>query len=599
MGAVILIIFGLVMLIGPVAANAANHSLGALPTTILMVCGIAVTVVASIILTITKLYKKTTASEAFVRTGMGGIKVIMDGGCLVVPVIHQVVSISLKTLRLPVGREGKDALITKDKLRADVQAEFFVRVMPDSDSIQAAARSFGGVMEYARDNGRNGLGKSPVETLVEDKLISALRTVAATKTLEELNSERDAFVKEVTGIVSPDLKHNGLTLEVATISKLDQTEKSQLRADNIFDAQGLATIAAIVQKKKTEVNTLEKEGDQARASQDVATRKAILLLDQERATAEQGQAAQIAIITAQKRQEAEQKRLETEQAIAIKGVEKDKATQVAEQQKLEAIEVATREKLSAIAEAEAKKARSVQTQAEAEAKAEKARQDVTTVTVVAEADREQQKQVIAAKGAADSQYVTKQRAADAEAYTLKANAEGRKAASEADALAITTKADADSSAAKKRAEGLQAEQMVPITVKKAEVDVEQRRVEVLQNELEAREKHGSAAQEFELAKLRVSKEAEVRIESARATATLVSKITGTVVGTHEDVANLLGALKNGMGIANNAEGFLDAAGPQTQAAAMTALSTLTGLVQGLSQRLGGTAVPPASDKPVG
>ena len=98
---------------------------------------------AGTLLVITRLYVKTKASEAFVRTGMGGMKVIQDGGALVIPVVHQIVRVSLETLRLDVGREGPDALITNDKLRADVRAEFYVRVQPDEESIRNAARSLG------------------------------------------------------------------------------------------------------------------------------------------------------------------------------------------------------------------------------------------------------------------------------------------------------------------------------------------------------------------------------------------------------------------------------------------------------------------------
>jgi flotillin len=583
------LVFAAALIVGPIAASQANHPLPGLTSAIMTVAGIGLAVVTGILIIITRLYVKTKADEALVRTGMSGMKVILSGGCIVIPVIHEIKRVPLESLRLQMSRVDKDALITADKLRADIEAQFYVRVQPKIEDIQAAARSLGDKLQDSK----------MVAELVEDKLISVLRTIAATKTLEELNSDRNTFVAEVMKIVASDLMHNGLTLESVTISRLDQTDPKSLREENIFDAQGRATIAKIVQEKKTECNKLVQEGERARIEQNVTTKKATLELERSQAEAVAKQAAQIAVVQAAQSQEAAQKKLEAEQAIALTGVAKEKATEVALRDKEQAIEVAARTKESAIAAAEADRAKAEQLRAEAQAEAEKAKQSVMTVTIVAEADREQQKQVIAAKGAADSQYVTKQRAADAEAYGLKVNAEGRKAASEADALAITTKADAESTAAKKHAEGLQAAAMVPITVKKAEVDVEQRRVEVLQNELKARQEFGATAQQFEITKLEIEKRAEVMIASAQATATLVSKITGTVVGTHEDVANLLGALKNGMGIANNAEGFLGAAGPQTQGAAMSALTTLTGLVQGLSQRLGGTTIPPTSDKPAG
>src|ERR1035438_2435539 len=129
-----------------------------------------------------------------------------------------------------------------------------------------------------------------VKKLVEDKLISALRTVGATKTLEELNSERDRFVEQVTQIVTPDLTHNGLTLEVATISKLDQTDPKNLRDDNIFDAQGKRTIAETTQLQLTARNALERAGEQQRKQKDVETRQAMLALERQQAEAEGGRA---------------------------------------------------------------------------------------------------------------------------------------------------------------------------------------------------------------------------------------------------------------------------------------------------------------------
>src|SRR5262249_20885194 len=124
----LLTLFALVLIFGPVGATLAGHPLAPLPTVIMTASGIVLAIGVGVIWMITALYMKTRASEAFVRTGMGGMRVIKDGGALVMPVVHQIVKISLRTLRLDVGREGPDALITKDKLRADIKAEFFVRV---------------------------------------------------------------------------------------------------------------------------------------------------------------------------------------------------------------------------------------------------------------------------------------------------------------------------------------------------------------------------------------------------------------------------------------------------------------------------------------
>lgn len=583
MGAIVLLfVFALVLIFGPVGAMLAGRPLTAAATTIMTASGVALAVLSGTLMIITRLYMKTRASEAFVRTGMGGMRVIKDGGSIVVPVIHQIVKISLRTLRLDVGREGPDALITKDKLRADIKAEFFVRVMPDDDSIKNAARSFGEHM----DDG------SYVGKLVEDKLISALRTVAATKTLEELNTQRDEFVKQVTDIVTPDLAHNGLTLEVATISKLDQTALQNLRDDNVFDAQGKRTIAAITQEQATARNELERAGEQARKKKDVETRQAMLALERQQAEAEAEQASQIAVIRAQKTREAQEKEIEAARAVEIANVQKAQAVQVATRQQQQAVETAERKKLEAItqadrdvevakrkqqeaiAQAERERAAAEAELAKAEAQRETERQAIKTVQVRAEAERAKSTLVIGAQADAERKFTEAQRAADGEAYRLQKEAEGKKAAADAEAEAVTKKANAEAAARKALAEGDKAIQMVPVEVAKEQVGVKQREVEVLQQELEARSQHGAAAQQFELEKLRITKEAEIRIAGAQAMATFGGKIEANVVGTPEDVAKMTQSYMRGMGVARTIDGFF----------AGTNGETLAGL-DGLGQQL--------------
>jgi flotillin len=550
MAIVLVLAFALALVFGPLAASMTQHALNPLVATLMTVSGLGLVVLSAVLLVITRLYVKTKASEAFVRTGMGGLRVIKDGGSVVVPVIHQIVKISLRTMRLDVGREGPDALITKDKLRADIKAEFFVRVMPDDDSIKSAARSFGEKMDDERYVGR----------LVEDKLISALRTIAATKTLEDLNSQRDEFVKQVTEIVTPDLAHNGLTLEVATISRLDQTALHNLRDDNVFDAQGKRTIAAITQEQATARNELERAGEQARMQKDVETRQAMLALERQQSEAEAAQQAQIAVIRAEKAREAQEKAIEANRAVEIANVLKQQAVQVAERQQQQAVETAERQKQEAIASAEQARAAAEALLARAEAQREHERQAVKTVQVKAEAERAKLTQVIGAEAEAERRYTEAQRAADAAAYRLQKEAEGKKAAADAEAEAVTKRAQAEASAKRAHAEGDKALQMVPVEVAKEQVGVKQREVEVLQQELEARAQHGAAAQAFEIEKLRITKEAEVRIAGAQAMATFGGKIEATFVGTPEDVSRMTQSYMKGMGVARTLDGFFAGGG---------------------------------------
>lgn len=587
---VLILLFAIGLIAGPVVAESLGHGLGTVTSAVMVVSGIALAIVSGVLMIVAKLYQKTRANEAFVRTGMGGMKVIKDGGALVIPVVHQLVRVPLESIRLEMERKGADGLITGDKLRADIKAEFFVRVQPNDEDVMNASRSLGDKLQNAEQ----------VRKLVEDKLVSALRNAAAKKPLEELNSNRDSFMEEVMKIVTSDLKHNGLTLESVTISKLDQADPSTLNDNNIFDAQGKRTIAEIVQTNLTRRNQLEREGERARTEQDVQTREQVLALEQKQAEAEAANKAEIAKINAEKDREAQEKQIASQRAVELAGVEKARALEVAGLEKQQAAEVAERAKQKAIteadqkvevakraaekavAEAEAERAKAVALQSAAEAEAEKERQNITTVQVTATAEREKQQKVIQAQAEAERTYVTAQRKADADAYATEKDAAARKAAADADAEATTKKAEADANAAEARARGERAIQMVPIEVKKAEVEVEQKRVDVLTQELEARAQHGEVAQQFEVAKLKIVKEAEVRIAAAGAMAELMGSVKAQVFGTPEDVSKMTGQFMRGMGMSNLVEGFLSGAGPETTAG----VEQLAGMIKGLAEKAG-------------
>src|SRR5688500_5114790 len=233
--------------------------------------GTVILILVAVLAIITRLYRKASANMAFVRTGMGGVRVIRDGGTLVIPVVHEVKSVSLETMRLNVDRRGPHALITKDNMRVDLSAEFYIKVQADADNILMAARSLGD---------RN-VQPDAVSELVQEKLVSALRTVAATKDLVELHSKRDEFASAVQEIVTHDLASNGLPLESVTISALDQTDPSQLQERNVFDAQGLRKIAEITMKAKVERNEIEQQSHRQVVARNVETRKQVLDMERD------------------------------------------------------------------------------------------------------------------------------------------------------------------------------------------------------------------------------------------------------------------------------------------------------------------------------
>ncbi|MBV1934152.1 MAG: flotillin family protein, partial [Parvibaculaceae bacterium] len=191
----------------------------------------AVIVVAlfTIGLIFSRLYKRASKEISFVRTGFGGQKVILNGGALVFPVLHEVIAVNMNTLRLLVNRADDQALITKDRMRVDVIAEFYVRVQPTMESIANAAQTLGS----------RTLRPDELKELMEGKFVDALRSVAAEMSMEELHEQRVDFVQKVQQVVSEDLLKNGLELETVSLTGLDQTGMEYFNANNAFDAEGL------------------------------------------------------------------------------------------------------------------------------------------------------------------------------------------------------------------------------------------------------------------------------------------------------------------------------------------------------------------------
>src|SRR5688572_22353302 len=142
---------------------------------VLALIGVAV-VVAIVVWLLNWLYLRSSKERAFVRTGLGGQKVVLNGGALVLPIIHEVIPVNMNTLRLEVTRGRERALITKDRMRVDVTSEFYVRVQADADAIAAAAQTLG----------QRTMQQDLLKELVEGKFVDALRTVAAEMTMEEM-----------------------------------------------------------------------------------------------------------------------------------------------------------------------------------------------------------------------------------------------------------------------------------------------------------------------------------------------------------------------------------------------------------------------------
>lgn len=195
------------------------------------------------------LFIRATKNRAYVRTGYGGEKLILNSGAIALPVLHKVIPVSLSTKRIEVWQCDEQSIITKDRIRANVKIDFYLNVNPDETSISLAAQSLG----------TRNLNITALKTLLEGKLVAAMRTVAAEFTISELQESGYEYTEKVKQLVLEHVMKNGLNLETVSLTSIDQTDIKFFNADNVFDAEGLTKLTRLIQEEKKACNEIEQQ----------------------------------------------------------------------------------------------------------------------------------------------------------------------------------------------------------------------------------------------------------------------------------------------------------------------------------------------------
>ncbi len=444
-------------------------------TDIGIIAAIILVALLTIGLIFARLYRRSSKEISFVRTGFGGQKVVMNGGALVFPVLHEIIPVNMNTLRLEVKRANEQALITKDRMRVDVQAEFYVRVQPTIESIANAAQTLG----------QRTMNPELLKELVEGKFVDALRAVAAEMAMEELHEQRVSFVQKVQAAVSEDILKNGLELESVSLTGLDQTNKDYFNPDNAFDAEGLTKLTQEIEERRKKRNDIEQEtevlirrknleAEQEKFQIDRDTEYARLDQQREIQVRQASQAAQIAQEQADREREAQEAKIMADQRVREAGIASDQIVaerkiamdqQVREREitKEQAIESAAVEKTKQIELADQGRAIAVATksreQSEADAAADEARaiaaraaEEVTTARETEIANREKAIELIEARKAAEMQAISVTVAAEAEKQAAADRSEAVRIAADAQAKKIRIEAEGDADAEKLRAD---------------------------------------------------------------------------------------------------------------------------------------------------
>jgi uncharacterized membrane protein YqiK len=335
-----------------------------------------------------RFYTLSSKERAFARTGAGSQKVVLNGGAFVIPGIHEIVIVNMKTLRLEVDKSGKESLITKDRLRVDVRVEFYVRVKADAEAVAKAAQTLG---VLTRD-------PAALKMQVEAKFVDALRAVAVKMTMYDLNAMRAEFVQQVRQVVAEDIAQNGLELESVSLTSLNQTKKEFFDPTNAFDAEGLLALTRETEARRKSVNDIEQDTrvaietknlDATRQQQSLRrqTEEVKLATNQEIATLTANQEAAVAANQAAARQQAETATIEANRSIETNRIEAARITKEATVQANAAVTIRGQEQDVLVAN-KSKDLAAAETEADAaRAKAVAAKEAVETARQVEVANR--------------------------------------------------------------------------------------------------------------------------------------------------------------------------------------------------------------------
>ncbi len=392
---------------------------------------IAIIILAAIVIAVAAyllhwLYRRSTKDISFVRTGFGGELVVMGGGAMVLPILHDITEVNMNTLRLEVTRTRERSLITKDRMRVELTVEFYVRVAPTEEAVAIAARSLG----------NRTMDAEQLKDLIQGRFVDAMGGAAAKMTLEHIHENRQAFVKEVKHEVAESLALDGLELESVSLTSLDQTDIKLFDPSNTFDAEGLTRLTEQIESRKKKRNDIEKDTAVAIRAKNLEAEKRSLEIQRDSEYARLAHEAEVSVeralrkaeianeaaarereietVKVKERETVERARIEMEQQVELLEIKRREALDLEQQMREIAVSLKSKERAEAQAIAEAARAAAVE-----------AAERVQTLRDIEIANRQKQVDLIDAE-----------RNAEAEATRLRILAEAEKAAA-------TDRADAD------------------------------------------------------------------------------------------------------------------------------------------------------------
>ena len=441
--------------------------------------GLVVLFIIALIALFKAFYIKVPQGTALIVNDMSSTPKVHFTGSLVYPVIHLKEFMKISLITLEVDRRGKDGLICRDNMRADITVAFYLRVNETQEDVLKVAKAIG--VERASD-------RAAVNELFNAKFSEALKTVGKQFDFVQLFENRQEFRDRIVEVIGNDL--NGYVLEDVAIDYLEQTAKHSLDPSNILDAEGIRKITELTAAQNVITNELERNEELAIKKKNVETREATLSLERQQADAEARQKREIETIRAreeaetlkvreEERLKAEQARIQTQQELDIRAENHQREVEVAQQNRQRAVvievekvtrakdlEVVAREREVELQRIEKEKALEeerkniagvIRERVAVEKTVAQEEERIKEVREVSEAERLKQVTVLNAQAEAEQELVRQVKQAEADETRSKHKAVEINTLAQAELEAAAKSAEAK----KKMAEGIEAERAAP------------------------------------------------------------------------------------------------------------------------------------------
>ena len=419
---------------------------------------IAIIILAAIVIAVLAyllhwLYRHSTKDVSFVRTGFRGEKVIMGGGSIILPIVHDLTEVNMNTLRLEVHRSREKSLITKDRMRIELEVEFYVRVVPTIEAVATAARTLG----------NRTMNPESLRDLIQGRFVDAMGAVTASMAMEEIHEKRSEFIKRIKEEVADSLTLNGMELETVSLTSLDQADIKLFNPSNAFDAEGLTRLTEEIENRKKKRNDIEqdtmiavrkknleaektalqiqRDSEYARMDEDseVAMRRA-----NQKAAVEQNNAAkerEVEIARLAEREVVEQRRIKMEQSLQELDTKRQQAFELDQQAKEIAVSKKAKERSEQQAISETARAKVVEAQEKAHTVRDIEIANRQKAIVLIETAKRAESDAVTTTAKAAAEKAAAKDLADADGISVKAlkerlavEAEGKRALNEAENL---------------------------------------------------------------------------------------------------------------------------------------------------------------------